>query len=326
MDEAGPGRGRGADRPVRVVLHGRPRLRLPRRAGRAVRRQDRRSGRREGRRRDDRPRRGAVRGARVPVGGGVRGRRPDPRHRRGPHRPRALGAGDLRRHPGGGPGAGSGLQADRRRRPRAQHRRHGRLLAGTDGGRRRGGHGDGRGGCPHPCRATGAGHRLSRCPLRRTDAHPGRSQGPRVQRPLRRPRDPGRAAPAHQRPGRAPRRRRRRRPGGEPHLRRWRRGDRRVRVGGLSPIAPNRRSDRRNGRGAGARRGERLLRRRGRRRRRRARHRRRTGARRHGSGPRPGLGAGRADDAVGHITWPGMHHRNDIASGAVDDLEATTRP
>jgi len=32
---------------------------------------------------------------------------------------------------------------------------------------------------------------------------------------------------------------------------------------------------------------------------------------------------GRAYQAVGHISWPGMHHRHDIASAAVGDLDAT---
>jgi phosphoribosylamine--glycine ligase len=31
----------------------------------------------------------------------------------------------------------------------------------------------------------------------------------------------------------------------------------------------------------------------------------------------------RAYEAVGHVSWPGLHHRNDIAAAAVADLDAT---
>ncbi len=45
-----------------------------------------------------------------------------------------------------------------------------------------------------------------------------------------------------------------------------------------------------------------------------------------GQGPDVAAARARAYEAVGHICWPGMHHRNDIASGALDDSDATTRP
>jgi phosphoribosylamine--glycine ligase len=34
----------------------------------------------------------------------------------------------------------------------------------------------------------------------------------------------------------------------------------------------------------------------------------------------------RAYEAVGHISWPGMHHRTDIASAAVADTDRGLRP
>ena len=103
------------------------------------------------------------------------------------------------------------LQARRRRRPRSQHRRHGRL-------------------CPPPRPSTPP------CLIRIRHIHPRtndprrwpptahrfsgvlyaglmltarRPQGDRVQRPLRRPGDPGRPPPPRRRPPRPPRRRRR---------------------------------------------------------------------------------------------------------------------
>ena len=36
-----------------------------------------------------------------------------------------------------------------------------------------------------------------------------------------------------------------------------------------------------------------------------------------GQGPDLAAARGRAYEAVGHISWPGLHHRNDIASAAV---------
>ena len=40
-----------------------------------------------------------------------------------------------------------------------------------------------------------------------------------------------------------------------------------------------------------------------------------------GQGPDLASARGRAYEAVGHIGWPGMHHRNDIASAAVADAD-----
>ena len=60
----------------------------------------------------------------------------------------------------------------------------------------------GRGGGPAGGRPAGPGHRLPGRALRRADAHRRRPEGARVQRALRRPRDPGGAAPARRRPRR----------------------------------------------------------------------------------------------------------------------------
>ena len=76
-----------------------------------------------------------------------------------------------------------------------EHRRHGCVLAGA-GRRCRGSRApDGAARRPHAARAATAGHRLPRRALRRADADAGRSEGARVQRAVRRSRDPGRAAP-----------------------------------------------------------------------------------------------------------------------------------
>ena len=94
-------------------------------------------------------------------------------------------------------GPGPGLQARRRRRRRAQHRRHGRLLAGAGRRRRRGRAAD-RSGCVEPTlhelRRRGIDYRgVLYAGLMLTADGP---EGARVQRALRRPRGPGRAAPA----------------------------------------------------------------------------------------------------------------------------------
>ena len=91
----------------------------------------------------------------------------------------------------------------RRRRRRAQHRRHGGVLAGALRRRRPGRRSGRRGGGPAGGRPPRPGHRLPGRALRRPDAHRRRAQGPRVQRALRRSRDPGGAAPVRRRPGRA---------------------------------------------------------------------------------------------------------------------------
>ena len=122
-----------------------------------------------------------------------------PGRRRGvPRRRGALAVRDLRRRARGPDGPRAGLQADLRRRRGAEHRRHGRLLAGRRrAGLRRARRGDPpAGGRP----AARARHAVSRRALRGADAHRRRPAGHRVQRALRRPRDPGRAAAAAQRP------------------------------------------------------------------------------------------------------------------------------
>ena len=40
-----------------------------------------------------------------------------------------------------------------------------------------------------------------------------------------------------------------------------------------------------------------------------------------GQGPDLASARERAYRAVGHVSWPGMHHRNDIASAAVADTD-----
>ena len=115
--------------------------------------------------------------------------------RRGvPRRRGAVAAGAVRRRARAGDGAGAGLQADLRRRRGAEHRRHGLLLAGAgDLARARGG--DLRARAPAGGRpAALARHPVSRGPVRRDHADRRRPEGARVQRPLRRSRDAGRAA------------------------------------------------------------------------------------------------------------------------------------
>ena len=90
-----------------------------------------------------------------------------------------------------------GLQAGRRRRHRAEHRRDGRVLAAAVRRRADRGRDLGRS-CAATVRRDGArGRRVPRAPLRRADAHRRRAQGARVQLPVRRSGDRGRhAAPA----------------------------------------------------------------------------------------------------------------------------------
>ena len=96
-----------------------------------------------------------------------------------------------------------GLQAGRRGRRRAQHRGHGRLRAAALGpcGTRRRDHGAGR---PTHDRPDGrARHPLQRAALRGPGPHVARTARGRVQRPLRRPGDPGRPRPVAHPAGRA---------------------------------------------------------------------------------------------------------------------------
>ncbi len=174
----------------------------------------------------------------------------------------------------------------------------------------------GRGRGPPAGGAAAAGDRLPGRPLRRAHAHAVGPEGARVQRALRRPRDPGGPAPLRRRPGRASGR------GG-----RGRAGDRRRGSRPRPPCAwcwrpraiPRRPRtgdpiDRPRRRAAAARR-HRLPRRHGARPRGRRRgHLRRPGARRDRPRatpwPRPGPVPMPGVDA---ISWPGMHHRTDIA-------------
>ncbi len=186
--------------------------RLPADAAGPLGGQDRWVGGGQGRPRDRATRRGGGRRAGEALRRVVRRCRAHGRDRGGLDRPRAVGPGHLRRHPGGAPGAGSGLQAGGGRRHRSQHRRHGRLLAGARRRRRRRRHGDGPVRGAHAGRAAPAWHRLPGRALRGAHAHAGGTQAAGVQRALRRSRGPGRAAPAHERPGRAARGRGRGRP------------------------------------------------------------------------------------------------------------------
>ncbi len=223
---------RGARRPARGGGH--PRLRPERRGGaarglEAVRERGDGGGRRADRRARDaaRPRAGARRARQGEPPGRAQGRRPgggqgrDHRHRRGRGggaidvffteqrfgetevvleeflgRLRAVAARALRRHQRRPARPGPGLQADLRRRRGPEHRRHGQLLAGS-GHQRRADRGDRRR-RPRADRATHGRARLAlpRRALRRADDHRRRPQGARVQHPLRRPRDAGRAAAA----------------------------------------------------------------------------------------------------------------------------------
>ena len=229
----------------------------------------------------------------------------------------------VRRHARRAARAGPGLQAGRRRRRRAQHRRHGRVLAGAGRRRRRRRRGDRRGSSSPTLaalRGRGIDYRgVLYAGLMLTADGP---EAARVQRPLRRPRGPGRAAPARRPtspscwPRRPPgalatapdvRRRRRRHASccaaeGYPDAPRT--GDvidghrrRRARSTASPSSAPASAGDAR----------------------RRARHRRRPGARRRSAGaptsPTPGRGPTTASAAS---AGPGMHYRTDIAAEAAD--------
>ena len=169
-----------------------PRLHDPRRGrGRArrvrgaVRRQGRRAGRRQGRRGDRRPR---------------RPRWPTPPPASGCVVEEFLDGPEVslfarhRRRDGLPAAAGPGLQADLRRRRRPEHRRHGRLHARCRGRRpdlvergaaHRAAADRRRDGPPR--------HAVQRAAVRRPRAHRARPPRGRVQRPLRRPRDPAAA-------------------------------------------------------------------------------------------------------------------------------------
>ena len=116
-------------------------------------------------------------------------------------RPGVLAARALRRPPRGGAAARPGPQAHRRGRHRPEHRRHGRVRTGTGAPRSDRAAGHVRPADPRLLR--GRRHAVRRRALRRADAHGRRPTADRVQLPLRRPRDAGRAAAARRRPGRA---------------------------------------------------------------------------------------------------------------------------
>ena len=119
--------------------------------------------------------------------------------------PEVLAVRALRRRERDPAARGAGLQADRRRRRRPEHRRHGLVLAGARPPGRRGRRARGR---ALPAGARGArppGRAVHRRALRRPDAHRGRPAGARVQLPLRRPRDAVAAAVGRGRPARSAR-------------------------------------------------------------------------------------------------------------------------
>ena len=93
-------------------------------------------------------------------------------------------------------GARAGLQAHLRRRRGAEHRRHGRLLAGPGVGPTTSSEIVATVHQPVVDLLRERGTPFHGVPLRRADAHRRRAEGPRVQRALRRPRDAGGAAAA----------------------------------------------------------------------------------------------------------------------------------
>ena len=86
--------------------------------------------------------------------------------------------------------ARAGLQADLRRRPRSQHRRHGLLHAAHLGAARPGAGRHRHRGAADPGRDGPPRRAVRRLPLRRPRADRGRATGDRVQLPLRRSRHP----------------------------------------------------------------------------------------------------------------------------------------
>ena len=117
--------------------------------------------------------------------------------------PRGLALLHQRRRPRGAALPRPGLQAPRGRRRRAEHRRHGRVLAAALARRRASAtrrlrRAGARHASPSPC-WTGSrprARRSSGCSTAGSSSTAPRHPGDRVQRPLRRPRDAGRAAPA----------------------------------------------------------------------------------------------------------------------------------
>ena len=126
---------------------------------------------------------------------------PGPRRRRGaPRRRGALAARALRRRARDPDGARAGLQADLRRRRGPEHRRDGLVLARSPASTRPRARAV-RGRPPADRRrARAPRHAVPRRALRGDHADRRRAAGARVQRALRRSRDPGRAAAPAQRP------------------------------------------------------------------------------------------------------------------------------
>ena len=214
------------------------------RVRRAVRGQGRRPGCRQGRGGDRRPRGSA--GAR-PL---VRGRRRRGGGRGVPRRPGGVAVRGDRRPDGGAAGAGAGLQAAGRRRHRPQHRRHGCLRPAVVGTRRPGRRRDGTGAGADRRRDGAARHAVRRPALCRAGADVTRAAGRRVQRAVRRPRDPGGAAAARVVARHAAARGRDRPAGVAPPaaVARWRRRHRGRRLARLPRRAAHRRPGRRAGR------------------------------------------------------------------------------
>ena len=195
----------------------RPRARA--RAGRSRRRGQGgrprgRQGRRPSARRRTRPRRRSGHCSRTGPGGTSRTRpggparpRPPGGHRGAPLRPRGEPHRPVRRHGRPRPPVRARPQAAARRRCRAEHRRHGCVLAAARPAGRRGRRAH-RALPPPGARGAGpARDPVHRRPVRRPDPHRGRPGPARVQRPLRRPGDPGAAAaPGRRARSAAPRR------------------------------------------------------------------------------------------------------------------------
>ena len=119
-----------------------------------------------------------------------------PGRRRGvPRRPRGVAVLRHRRHDGRRPAAGPGLQAGRRRRRRAQHRRHGRVLAARLGAGRSPTHVVERVAQPTVDEMRRRGTPFVGVLYVGLALTSTRAAGDRVQRPLRRPRTPGRRWP-----------------------------------------------------------------------------------------------------------------------------------
>ena len=140
-------------------------------------------------------------------------RRPD---RGVPRRPRGVAVRAVGRDDGAAARARAGLQAPGRRRRRTQHRRDGGLRAAALGPAGSGGRRAGHRPAAHRGRDGPARRAVQRAAVRGAGADLARPAGGRVQRPLRRPRDPGRAAAAGDPAGRAAARRGHRHAGRRP--------------------------------------------------------------------------------------------------------------